>query len=119
MKRIANLNEIPNDGLKFEYMEGPFPEEGILLKLEDGSVRAYKNECRHLPMRLDGREPSSFFDAAKVKLLCSAHGAVYRLDDGLCTSGPCKGSHLKEVPIAVEDGAVFVDESATGSFFDV
>lgn len=119
MKRITNLDDIPKHGLKFEYKEGPFDEEGILVKLRDGSIRAYKNECRHLPMRLDGREPSSFFDPSKVKLQCSAHGAVYQLEDGLCTSGPCKGSHLKVVPVSVEDGVVFVDESATGSFFDV
>lgn len=119
MKRIASLDEIPKHGLKFAYNEGPLEEEGFLLMLPDGSPRAYKNLCRHLPMRLDDRAPSDFFDTAKGQLVCSAHGAHYRLEDGLCTSGPCKGSHLKEVPIKVENGVVFVDESATGSFFDV
>lgn len=119
MKRITTIAEIPEKGMKFEYNEGPMEEEGILLRMQDGSVRAYKNECRHLPMRLDERAPSHFFDAAKPQLLCSAHGAVYRLNDGLCTAGPCKGSHLKELPVTVEDGVVFVDESATGSFFDI
>ncbi len=119
MKRIASLEDIPDTGLKFAYSEGPLEEEGILLKMSDGSVRAYKNQCRHLPMRLDDREPSEFFDPAKGQILCNSHGATFRSDDGLCTAGPCKGSHLKVLPISVEDGVVFIDESATGSFFDV
>ena len=119
MKRISSLDDIPRNGLKFNYMDGPLEEEGILLKMADGSPRAYKNECRHLPMRLDDRAPSEFFDVQKGLLVCSSHGAHFRLEDGLCTAGPCKNSHLKEVPITVEQGIVFVDESATGSFFDV
>ncbi len=105
--------------MKFAYNEGPLDEEGILVRMPDGSVRAYKNQCRHLPMRLDDRAPSEFFDTAKGQLTCNSHGAVFRPDDGLCTNGPCKGSHLKVLPVTVEDGVVFVDESATSSFFDV
>ena len=44
-----SIDDIPAEGLRFNYSEGPFEEEGILLKLADGEVRAYKNECRHLP----------------------------------------------------------------------
>ncbi len=119
MKRITTVDEIPESGMKFAYNEGPLDEEGILVRMPDGSVRAYKNQCRHLPMRLDDRAPSEFFDAAKGQLTCNSHGAVFRPDDGLCTNGPCKGSHLKVLPVTVEDGVVFVDESATSSFFDV
>ncbi len=119
MKRITTLEEIPARGMKFAYMEGPLEEEGILLKMRDGSVRAYKNLCRHLPMRLDDRAPSEFFDADKGQLTCNSHGACFRADDGLCTGGPCKGSHLRIVLVTVQNGVVFVDESVTGSFFDV
>ena len=63
MERIASLDDIPPEGLRIMYREGPFDEEAILVKLSQGDVRAYKNECRHLPMRLDEREPS---DAEKI-----------------------------------------------------
>ncbi len=53
MERIAAVDEIPSEGLRFDYRDGPFEEEGILLRMDDGEVRAYKNECRHLPIRLD------------------------------------------------------------------
>ena len=104
MDRIAAVDDIPTEGLRFSYREGPFDEEGILLRLHDGEVRAYKNECRHLPMRLDDREPSELWDPSGRFLVCSSHGARYQPSDGLCVGGPCEGSHLKALPIDVQDG---------------
>ena len=40
MERIAAVDEIPTEGLRFDYRDGPFDEEGILLKVPDGEVRA-------------------------------------------------------------------------------
>lgn len=119
MRHIASLDDIPEHGMKFTYSEGPLEEEGILLKLPDGSVRAYRNQCRHLPMRLDERDPAEFFDTGKRTLMCCSHGASFRLEDGLCTAGPCRGSHLKTIPLTIIDRTVFVDEDSLGSFFDV
>jgi nitrite reductase/ring-hydroxylating ferredoxin subunit len=119
MERIAHVDEIPVKGLRFSYREGPFDEEGILLRLSDGGVRAYKNECRHLPMRLDDREPRDLWDPTERYLVCSSHGARYQPHDGLCVGGPCEGSHLKSLPIEVTGGEVFLDTSKIGGFFDV
>ncbi len=119
MERIAALDEIPTEGLRFNYREGPFEEEGILLKLADGKVRAYKNECRHLPMRLDDREPRELWDPSRRYIVCSSHGARYQPSDGLCVGGPCEGSHLRSLPIEVQDGDVFLDTSKVGGFFNV
>ena len=43
MERIADAAEIPPEGLRFPYRDGPFEEEGILLRVADGGVRAFKN----------------------------------------------------------------------------
>jgi len=119
MERLASVDDIPPEGLRFSYHDGPFDEEGILLKLSDGGVRAYKNECRHLPMRLDDREPRELWDAERRYLVCSSHGARYQPSDGLCVSGPCEGSHLKALPIEVNDDVVYLDTSKIGGFFEV
>ncbi|MFV2071197.1 MAG: Rieske (2Fe-2S) protein [Thermoanaerobaculales bacterium] len=119
MQRIATLPDIPADGLRFTYNEGPCEEQGILIRRADGEIRAYKNECRHLPMRLDDREPREFWDPSGTFLVCNSHGARYRPSDGLCVAGPCKGSHLRSLPVVVRDGEVFLDTTKTGSFFDV
>jgi nitrite reductase/ring-hydroxylating ferredoxin subunit len=119
MQRLAALSEIPRKGLRFTYEDGPFEEEGILLKLDGSEVRAYKNECRHLPMPLDDQDPAEFWDQSGRHLVCSAHGARYRPADGLCISGPCEGSHLKSLPVAVRGDEVYLDTSQLGAFFDV
>ena len=119
MQAIAKLDEIPLRGLVFRYKDGPFDEEGILVRLGEDGVRAYKNECRHLPMRLDDRDPRDFWDDRGELLTCNSHGARYRPSDGLCVVGPCKGSHLKTLPVMVRDGTVWLDTSKIGSFFDV
>lgn len=119
MQRIAGVVDIPAEGLRFSYREGPFDEEGILLALRGGEVRAYKNQCRHLPMPLDDRDPGQLWDSDRRYLLCTSHGARYQPEDGLCVDGPCKGSHLKPLPIEVRDGEIFLDTSKLGSFFNV
>lgn len=118
MTPIIPVSEIPPAGHRFDYKEGPFDEEGILVRLADDSVRAYKNECRHLPMRLDDREPATLWDAERTHLMCNSHGARYRPSDGLCIAGPCAGSHLRTLPIEVRDGQVYLDDSKLGGFFE-
>lgn len=119
MQRIASLEDIPVDGVIFDYKDGPFGEQGILVRTAGGEVRAYKNECRHLPMPLDDRDPGELWDEHRRYLVCNSHGARYRPEDGLCVSGPCEGSHLKELPIVVEGGAVFLETDKIGGFFNV
>ena len=119
MERIATLADIPSNGLRFTYNDGPFEEEGILLRIADGEVRAFKNECRHLPMRLDDREPRDLWDSSNRYLVCNSHGARYQPSDGLCVSGPCEGSHLRSLPVVIRDGEVLLDTSKIGGFFDV
>ena len=70
-------------------------------------------------MRLDDREPADVWDPNKRYLVCNSHGARYRPEDGLCVSGPCEGSHLRELPLVVEDGVVFLETEKVGGFFNV
>jgi nitrite reductase/ring-hydroxylating ferredoxin subunit len=119
MQLIARADAIPERGLRFTYHDGPFPTQGILIRLDDGRVRAYRNECRHLAIPLDEHDPKEIWDRDGTHLQCSAHGARYRLEDGLCVSGPCAGSHLKSLEVEICDGAVYLNTSKLGSFFDV
>ena len=117
MKFLTRVEDIPADGFRFAYKDGPFEDEGFLLRLSDDTVIAFKNECRHLPMRLDDREPRDIWDRTRRYIVCSSHGARYRPDDGRCVAGPCEGSHLKRVPIQVRNGEVYLDEEKLGAFF--
>ena len=70
----------------------------------DGLV-AYLNDCPHAHAPLDWT-PGQFLDADRKHLLCTMHGALFRVHDGLCIEGPCPGRSLTPVPIVVTDGVV-------------
>jgi len=113
---LARISEIPDQGLAVTYKDGPFDEQGILF-VEDGTVRAWRNRCRHLQVPLDGLMPGSFLSTDGRYLVCQEHGAIYRRSDGYCEDGPCRGASLRPLPVIVEDGAVFLDRDGLSPFF--
>jgi nitrite reductase/ring-hydroxylating ferredoxin subunit len=50
-----------------------------------------------------------FMSADGQHIVCFAHGALFRPDDGLCVLGPCLGQALQQQPIVIDaDGAVWL-----------
>jgi len=78
----------------------------IVVVHSDGTVRAYLNECPHAFTTLetfDGR----FLDKDDPELLvCSTHGARFRVADGVCVAGPCLGKRLRAIPITLDGDTV-------------
>ena len=70
-------------------------------------VVVYDNSCPHLGLPLD-IVPGRFLDTAGGHILCTNHGALFRIEDGRCLKGPCVGASLTFVASAVEDGIVVV-----------
>lgn len=106
---VCHLNEIPNAGdwRSFDYLG----ESVIVIRGDDGQVRALANVCRHRGSRLVDGEAG----CAK-KLVCPYHAWAYELD-GRLTGVPMKAQYpgldtekLGLVPIAMEiwRGFVFV-----------
>ena len=81
--------------------------EALVLRDERGDVRAFRNLCKHLPILLDAGS-RRYLTPDGAALFCATHGARYRLEDGLCVHGPCKGASLDPVPLEREGDALFV-----------
>lgn len=104
--RLCALEDIPEGGaLAVETAVDGEPASVLLTRRGDG-VGAFHNVCPHAGRRLDWAPGRFLFDAGR--LVCAAHGAVFRPDDGECVSGPCRGQSLAPVAIRVEDGAVWL-----------
>lgn len=88
------------------------PREAIVLRDQDGTLRAYINACRHLPIPLDSGSREFFDDGPERHLLCNTHGALFRRDDGMCIHGPCKGMPLIPVELVDDEGILFLIEPA-------
>lgn len=70
-------------------------------------VHAFVNSCPHTGAPLDFPE-GNFLTAEKDYIQCKIHGALFTRDTGGCVSGPCSGQSLKQVPIEVIDGEIFL-----------
>jgi nitrite reductase/ring-hydroxylating ferredoxin subunit len=74
--------------------------ESIIVQCVGDQLRAWFNACPHEGRRLDYAPGKFLLD--KDRLVCAAHGACFRLVDGECVSGPCRGESLRPVAIAEE-----------------
>jgi len=88
------------------------PREAVVVVAGDGEPRVYLNVCKHIPIPLDAGT-AQLLDDETGMLFCGTHGALYRLEDGYCTAGPCMGEALDTVPFQVDaEGRVLIDEDA-------
>ncbi|MCG8557337.1 MAG: Rieske (2Fe-2S) protein [Proteobacteria bacterium] len=83
--------------------------EALVVRDSHGQPRAYLNTCKHLPIPLDGGTGDYLSEEGRY-LLCSTHGARYRLEDGYCVDGPCEGESLDSLAVEVEGGQLYVLE---------
>jgi nitrite reductase/ring-hydroxylating ferredoxin subunit len=68
---------------------------------------AYENRCPHRGTTLDWA-PDRFMTEDSTHLQCATHGALFRLEDGVCVQGPCLGQALTALCIERVDGQVWL-----------
>lgn len=110
MRALCRLQELPDGAAKgFPPAAGGFI--GLFAVRQGDSVHVYVNSCPHIGTPLDW-VPDRFLSADGSRIICATHGAEFRISDGECLRGPCRGSALEPVLIQVNDGTVFVPEDA-------
>lgn len=77
----------------------------IVVVRRHGVLHAYVNSCPHQWTPLE-TFPDKFLNEDGTLLVCSTHGARFRVGDGYCVSGPCKGKRLSGLEFVVEDGFI-------------
>lgn len=102
--RLADLP--PRGSRKFQFREGRLRYD-IFIQRWDDKVYAYRDVCPHLSLPLDWRR-GHFLDVEGQHIQCGHHGARFRVEDGLCIDGPCKGEYLTPVRIEVRGDEILV-----------
>ncbi|CCQ75381.1 Rieske (2Fe-2S) protein [Magnetospira sp. QH-2] len=105
---LADL-ESPGSLAAIATVEGA--RTAIMIIRKDDKVYGYVNSCPHIGAPLDLQE-GQFLSLDKTRILCSTHGAHFRIGDGVCLTGPCEGKGLTPVSLTVQDGEVFVSSSS-------
>lgn len=110
-RALCRLEDIPDGGSKgFAAAPGAFT--GLFAVRRGRQVWVYVNSCPHIGLPLDP-VPDRFLDAKRQAIICAAHGARFRIEDGFCTAGPCYGDSLEAVEARVDaDGRVIVPADA-------
>lgn len=108
-RRIAAIDEVPEEGSLLFTLRSGFDEIEAVLVRANGTIHAWRNYCPHwTDVRLDKGSGAATRDD---ELLCQKHGAMFEKDSGRCTVGPCEGATLGGIDVVVEDGAIYlVDE---------
>jgi nitrite reductase/ring-hydroxylating ferredoxin subunit len=94
------------DSREFRIGEGDWPFKGFIVRKGE-QVFAYQNHCMHVGHPLNW-QPDRFLTEDGTQIICSSHGAIYEIENGLCVGGPCRGKALKPVEVEVRNGVVIV-----------
>lgn len=107
MSRIlCRQEDIPDgEGRGFEMDDGG---DDIFVVRRGERVFGYVNSCPHTDSPLDWVE-NQYMSLDKSHILCATHGAEFRIEDGFCVLGPCRGKSLAPVAVTVRDGDVVID----------
>jgi len=102
---LCALADIPDPGSKdFRFRSEDRLFAGFVVRRGD-DVFGYVDSCPHAGWPLAG--PSGrHLTRENDLILCAGHGALFRIEDGLCLSGPCADQRLGAWPVRVEGGAV-------------
>jgi nitrite reductase/ring-hydroxylating ferredoxin subunit len=103
--RLSDLE--PHGSRKFHFHDGLHGYD-IFLQRWGERVYAYRDSCPHLKLPLDYRR-GHFLDHRRRHLMCAHHGALFRIEDGYCTYGPCKGRWLTPIRIALRGDEIVAD----------
>jgi nitrite reductase/ring-hydroxylating ferredoxin subunit len=112
MRVLCRMDELP-DGMAQGFPPASGRFYGVLAIRQGEHVRVYVNACPHIGTPLDW-VPGRFMSADGTQLVCATHGAEFRIQDGVCTRGPCRGDKLESVRVEVRDGLLLIPEDAAG-----
>jgi len=105
--KLCELNQIDNNGSAAFVAKRNGKKESFIVIRKEHNVFVYLNSCPHIGTPLDF-SPGRFLSKDKNFIICSTHGALFRINDGFCISGPCVEQALAKVPIKIIKGTIFI-----------
>jgi nitrite reductase/ring-hydroxylating ferredoxin subunit len=103
--RLCAVSELGDPGARgFRFRAGEALFAAFLVR-EGSEVRGWIDSCPHNGWPLAVMD-DLYLTRTGDRILCAAHGAVFRLGDGVCTAGPCAGEALTPWPVVVRSGWV-------------
>lgn len=108
MQVLCALDDIPDGGSIGILPNARGRDQGVLVR-KGGRVFGYVNNCPHYDRAPLGWKKNEFLDGSGEHIMCAAHGALFRIEDGECVIGPCMGRALTALDVTVENGQVLAN----------
>jgi nitrite reductase/ring-hydroxylating ferredoxin subunit len=103
---ICALDEIEDPGARGFVIPDDWSVHAFIVR-KGADVYAYINACPHAGRPLHWA-PDAFLTRDRRLIMCSAHGAIFEIETGICVAGPCPGARLRALPVRVAGGLVDV-----------
>lgn len=104
---LCAADELTGVDSKEFKLEIPGQDGNIFIVHFHGQLYAYLNHCPHMGVPLNWNA-DKFLDLSKTLIICGTHGALFRIEDGLCVWGPCVKQSLTALPLELEEGKLYV-----------
>jgi nitrite reductase/ring-hydroxylating ferredoxin subunit len=104
-QRLCTLSALPDgDACGFDPLETG--HDTLLIVRRGRSLYGWRDDCPHQPGTRLPWKKNAYLNGTRERIVCSAHGALFEIETGLCTLGPCLGEHLQAVRVrlAADDG---------------
>ena len=102
---LCRLDSLADPGARnFVLQVGEAYFHGFVVRKGEAAF-GYVDRCPHAGFPL-AQQLDHYLTRSGELIQCSWHGALFRLQDGLCVGGPCGGARLTPWPVEVKDGTV-------------
>lgn len=106
--KLCELSDIEDGDSAGFVIETPDGKRSVIAVRQAETVYAYVNSCPHIGAPLDFM-PGKFLNRNKTHIMCSTHGALFKIDDGLCVAGPCVDQNLEVLKTKTDNETVYID----------
>jgi nitrite reductase/ring-hydroxylating ferredoxin subunit len=99
--RLCRLEDIPDgDSRGFD----PFRQghDSMLVVRQGRALHAWRDSCPHISGVPMAWRKNAYLNAARDRIVCSAHGALFDIATGVCTLGPCLGQSLEALTVVLD-----------------
>lgn len=103
---LCKLDALPDGGARgFDPLGAG--QDSVLVIRQGRRVYAYRDLCPHYGDTPMAWRRHAYLNADRSHIVCAAHGALFRIADGVCIRGPCLGRALSALTVEVApDGDV-------------
>lgn len=102
-QRLCRLDDLVEGQSKGFIVSPDARYADILVVRTRTGIYAYRNRCPHTGAPMEW-ESDQFLDYTNTLIQCGIHGALFRIEDGYCVTGPCARQSLHRIAVTEREG---------------